>query len=142
MSGTRFLSRLTSFIRGKRRFPSDPAPVLLGLAGFVGKLKFLNPAWEKILGYPAQELLDRPLRELMQQHGQAAATLVDRLLTEDSFDPMEFGLRCQGIRSTRRSSSRGMTSPTKRAGRSPRYNDPMEDRKELTLRFEPAKEVA
>ncbi len=96
MSGTRFLSRLTSFIRGKRRFPSDPAPVLLGLAGFDGKLKFLNPAWEKILGYPAQELLDRPLRELMQQHGQAAATLVDRLLTEDSFDPMEFGLRCQG----------------------------------------------
>src|SRR6266851_5479747 len=105
MSGTRFLSRLTGFIRGKRRFPSDPAPVLLGLAGFDGKLKFLNPAWEKILGYPAQELLDRPLRELMQQHGQAAATLVDRLLTEDSFDPME-------------------------------------DRKELTLRFEPAKEVA
>ena len=96
MSGTRFLSRLTGFIRGKRRFPSDPAPVLLGLAGFDGKLKFLNPAWEKILGYPAQELLDRPLRELMQQHGQAAATLVDRLLTEDSFDPMEFGLRCQG----------------------------------------------
>ncbi len=96
MSGTRFLSRLTGFIRGKGRFPSDPAPVLLGLAGFDGKLKFLNPAWEKILGYPAQELLDRPLRELMQQHGQAAATLVDRLLTEDSFDPMEFGLRCQG----------------------------------------------
>src|SRR6267378_7385298 len=95
MSGTRFLSRLTGFICGKRRFPSDPAPVLLGLAGFDGKLKFLNPAWGKILGYPAQELLDRPLRELMQQHGQAAVALVDRLLTEDSFDPMEFGLRCQ-----------------------------------------------
>ena len=96
MNGTRFLSRLTRLIRGERRPLSDQAPVLLGLAGFDGKLKFLNPAWEKILGYPAQELLDRPLRELMQQHGQAAATLVDRLLTEDSFDPMEFGLRCQG----------------------------------------------
>ena len=95
MNGTRFLSRLTRLIRGERRPLSDQAPVLLGLAGFDGKLKFLNPAWEKILGYPAQELLDRPLRELMQQHGQAAATLVDRLLTEDSFDPMEFGLRCQ-----------------------------------------------
>src|SRR5438552_13246406 len=92
MNGTRFLSRL---IRGKRRLPSDRAPVLLGLAGFDGKLKFLNPAWGKILGYPAQELLDRPLRELMQQHGQAAVALVDRLLAEDSFDPMEFGLRCQ-----------------------------------------------
>jgi PAS domain S-box-containing protein len=96
MNGTRFLSRLTGLIRGKRRLPSNRSPVLLGLAGFDGKLKFLNPAWEKILGYPAQELLDRPLRELMQQHGEAAATLVDRLLTEDSFDPMEFGLRCQG----------------------------------------------
>src|SRR2546427_6444207 len=92
MHGTRFLSRLTGFIRGKR---GNPSPVLLGLAGFDGKLKFLNPAWEKILGYPAQELLDRPLRELMQQRGQAAVALVDRLLAEDSFDPMEFGLRCQ-----------------------------------------------
>ncbi len=92
MNGTGFLSRLTGFIRGKR---GNPSPVLLGLAGFDGKLKFLNPAWEKILGYPAQELLDRPLRELMQQRGQAAVALVDRLLAEDSFDPMEFGLRCQ-----------------------------------------------
>src|SRR3989475_11702951 len=92
MHGTRFLSRLTGFIRGKR---GNPSPVLLGLAGFDGKLKFLNPAWEKILGYPAKELVDRPLRELMQQRGQVAAALVDRLLAEDSFDPMEFGLRCQ-----------------------------------------------
>jgi PAS domain S-box-containing protein len=82
-------------MRGKRRLASDPGPALLGLAGFDGKLKFLNPAWEKILGYPAQELLDRPLRELMQQHGQAAVTLVKRLLAEDSLDPVEFGLRCQ-----------------------------------------------
>jgi len=95
MDGTRFLSRLTGLMRGKRRLASDPAPVLLGLASFDGKLKFLNPGWEKILGYPAQELLDRPLRELMQQHGQAAAALVERLLAEDGFEPLEFGLRCQ-----------------------------------------------
>ena len=95
MYGTRFVSRLTGLMRGKRRLLSDPSPVLLGLAGFDGKLKFLNPAWERILGYPARELLDRPLSELMQQHGQAAVALVDRLLAEDSFDPMEFSLRCQ-----------------------------------------------
>ena len=95
MNGTRFQSRLTGLMRGKRRLASDPAPVLLGLASFDGKLKFLNPGWEKILGYPAQELLDRPLRELMQQHGQAAAALVERLLAEDGFEPLEFGLRCQ-----------------------------------------------
>ena len=95
MYGTRFVSRLTGLIRGERRLAPDPSPVLLGLAGFDGKLKFLNPAWERILGYPARELLDRPLSELMQQHGQAAVALVDRLLAEDSFDPMEFSLRCQ-----------------------------------------------
>ena len=96
MHGTGFLSRLTGLRRGNRGLASDPAPVLLGLAGFDGKLKFLNPAWEKILGYPAQELLDRPLRELMQQHGEAAVALVERLLAENSFEqPLEFGLRCQ-----------------------------------------------
>jgi len=95
MNGTRFQSRLTGLMRGKRRLASDSAPVLLGLASFDGKLKFLNPAWEKILGYPAQELLDRPLRELMQQRGQAAVALVERLLAEDGFEPLEFGLRCQ-----------------------------------------------
>ena len=96
MHATHFLSRLTGLVRDKRRVASDRSPVLLGLAGFDGKLKFLNPAWAKILGYPAQELLERPLRELMQQHGEAAVALVERLLAEDSFEePLEFGLRCQ-----------------------------------------------
>ena len=96
MHGTRFLSRLTGLVRDKRRVASDRATVLLGLAGFDGKLKFLNLAWEKILGYPAQELLERPLHELMQQHGEPAVTLVERLLAEDSFEqPLEFGLRRQ-----------------------------------------------
>ena len=93
---TRFLSRLTGVLRGKGRVASDPSPVLLGIAGFDGKLKFLNPAWEKILGYGTQELLDRPLSALMQQHGKAAVALVERLLAEDGFEqPLEFGLRCQ-----------------------------------------------
>src|SRR6266516_4162693 len=85
----------TEPLEGREIIGSDPAPVLLGLASFDGKLKFLSPAWEKILGYPAQELLDRPLRELMQQHGQAAVALVERLLAEDGLEPLEFGLRCQ-----------------------------------------------
>ena len=96
MHDTRFLSRLTGLMRGKRKVASDRSPDLLGIAGFDGKLKFLNPAWEKILGYPARDLLERPLRELMQQHGEAAVALVERLLAEDSFEqPLEFGLRCQ-----------------------------------------------
>jgi PAS domain S-box-containing protein len=95
MHGTRLLSRLGELMRGEREVASDPPPTLLGIAGFDGKVKFLNPAWEKILGYPARELLDRPLCELMQQHGQAAAALAERLLAGDSVDPMEFALRCQ-----------------------------------------------
>ncbi len=95
MYGTRFLSLLTGLTRGKGRV-ADPSPVLLALAGFDGKLKFLNPGWEKILGYSARELLDRPLRELMQQHGEAAVAMAERLLAEDGFEqPLEFGLRCQ-----------------------------------------------
>jgi len=96
MHATHFLSRLAGLVRDKRRVASDRSPVLLGLAGFDGKLKFLNLAWEKVLGYPAQELLERPLCAVMQQHGGAAVALVQRLLAEDSFEqPLEFGLRCQ-----------------------------------------------
>jgi PAS domain S-box-containing protein len=98
MNGARFLYRLASrkFMSGKLGLVRDPSPVLLGIAGFDGRLKFLNSAWEKILGYPPQELVNRPLCELMQQHGHTATVaLVDRLLTEDGFDSMEFGLRCQ-----------------------------------------------
>ena len=60
-----------------------------------GKLKFLSPAWERILGYSAQELLERPLCELMQHERSVTVTLMDQLLTVDSFDSMEFGLRCR-----------------------------------------------
>ena len=74
---------------------SDQSSILLGLAGFDGKLKFLSSAWEKVLGYSRQELLERPLSELMQHERLATATLLDRLLAEDSFDSMEFGLRCR-----------------------------------------------
>jgi PAS domain S-box-containing protein len=69
--------------------------LLLGVAGFDGKLKFLNPVWENILGYPPQELLNRPLRELLQDAGHADATeLVERLLT-GSYDAIEFAMRCR-----------------------------------------------
>ncbi len=96
MKRTRFPSRVTGpeSPRGKGELPSDTSSTLLGLAGTDGKLKFLNSAWEKALGYPPQDLLERPLRELKRQseHAEAAA-LVDRLLAEDGFDPFELALR-------------------------------------------------
>jgi PAS domain S-box-containing protein len=91
------LIRLTGriFMRGKPGLARDPSSILLGLAGFDGKLKFINPAWEKLLGHRREELLDRPLCELMQHERPAAVALVERLLAEDSFERMEFGLRCK-----------------------------------------------
>jgi PAS domain S-box-containing protein len=98
MDATRSPSRVTgrSFLRGEDPLSSD-TPVLLGLAGFDGKLKFLNPAWERALGYPPHDLLERPLRELVPPHERAAAAhAVDRLLAgDDGFDAAEFGLRCR-----------------------------------------------
>jgi PAS domain S-box-containing protein len=97
MNGSRSLSRFSGrkFTSGKRGVLYDPSPVLLGLVGFDGKLKFLNQAWERILGYPTRELLDRPLCELMQHDPPIAVALADRLLAEDSFERLEFGLRCR-----------------------------------------------
>jgi PAS domain S-box-containing protein len=68
MNGTRSLSRLTGrkFMRGKVGLVCDPSSILLGIVGFDGKLKFLSPAWEKLLGYAREDLLDRSLCELMQ----------------------------------------------------------------------------
>ena len=91
MNGAGSLSRDT----GRASLRGNPAPLLLGLAGFNCKLKSLNPAWEKILGYPPHELLNRPLYELMQHERTAAVALVERLLSEDSPESMEFGLRCK-----------------------------------------------
>jgi len=97
MNGTQSLSRVPgrTFMRGKRGLLSDSSPILLGNIGFDGKLKFLNPAWETILGYPRQELLDRPLSELMHHDRPVAVALMDRLLAGDGFQRLEFGLRCK-----------------------------------------------
>jgi two-component system NtrC family sensor kinase len=95
LNGTQSLSRGANPMRGERRPFSDTSSLLLGLAGLDGELKYLNPAWEKVLGYSPQQLLDRPLCELMQHERSAALVLVDRLLAEDSFESMEFGLRCK-----------------------------------------------
>jgi hypothetical protein len=42
-----------------------------------------------------QELLERPLCELLHDERSVAVALVDRLLVEDSFERLEFGLRCK-----------------------------------------------
>ena len=97
MNGTQSLSRLAGckFTLGKRGLLYDSSPILLGNVGSDGKLRFLSPTWERILGYPAHELRDRPLCELMQHERSVAVALVDRILAGDGFERLEFGLRCK-----------------------------------------------
>lgn len=97
MNGTRSLPHVRGreFMLGERGLRSRPSSVLLGVVTPDGKLKSPNLAWTKILGYPPQELLDRPLSELMGHERRVAAALADRLLAQDDFEPMEFGLRCK-----------------------------------------------
>ena len=97
MNGTRSSSHVTSrkFMPSQRSLPLRPSSVLLGVVGFDGRLKSPNSAWAKILGHSPQDLLDRPLCELMPHDGPVAAALVDRLLVQGDFEPMEFGLQCK-----------------------------------------------
>ena len=97
MNGTQSLSHVSGrkFRHSNRGPLSRPSSNLLGVVGFDGKLKSTNPAWAKILGFPPQEMLDRQLCELMQHERPVAAALVGRLLAQDDFEPMEFGLRCK-----------------------------------------------
>jgi PAS domain S-box-containing protein len=96
MNGIQSLSHVSGrkFVHGARGLLSRPSSVLLAAVGLGGRLKSPNPAWAQVLGYPPQEILDRPLRELMQHEPSVAAVLTDRLLAQDDFESMEFGLRC------------------------------------------------
>ena len=98
MNGNASLSHTTGrrFTHGQHSLLlRRPSSALLGAIGFDGKLKSTNSAWAKILGYSPQELLDRPLCELMRHGSPVAASLIGRLLLQDDFEPMEFGLRCK-----------------------------------------------
>jgi len=69
--------------------------VLLGSVGADGKFKFLNPAWEKTLGYRGEELRLLPLRDLVPAEVLDAVAVVKHFLDAVNLGPMEFGLRCK-----------------------------------------------
>jgi PAS domain S-box-containing protein len=56
------------------------APDMLGILGFDGLFKQLNPSWREILGYTDQELLSRPVLDIVQpEDREAMAAHLDRL---------------------------------------------------------------
>jgi len=56
------------------------APDMLGILGFDGLFKQVNPSWREILGYSDQELMARPVLEIVQpEDREAMAAHLDRL---------------------------------------------------------------
>lgn len=66
---------------------------LLGSVGADGKVRFLNVAWEQVLGYDPKETPSWPFRELIPLERAAADRLVIRILDPANSDPMEIILR-------------------------------------------------
>jgi PAS domain S-box-containing protein len=69
---------------------------LLCIAGFDGRYKRLNPAWERTLGYDINELLTRPFLDFVHPDDQAATTAeFDRLLHGADTIRFENRYRCK-----------------------------------------------
>jgi len=73
----------------------DETRVLFASIGLDGKMKFLNSAWAKVLGYDVEELRNRPLCELLAVRVPVAVALVTRVLDAAEADPVEFCLQCK-----------------------------------------------
>ena len=65
---------------------------LLCIAGFDGYFKRVNPAFERLLGYPAETLLSRPAREFMHPDDRAARD-DGRARLEEAEEVLRFELR-------------------------------------------------
>jgi len=75
---------------------SDKSEFLLALIGFDFSMRVLNRTWERLLGYPRELLLDKPLLRLVDKDEQVLAQmLVDQRIAGVSDRPIEFSLRCQ-----------------------------------------------
>lgn len=75
---------------------SDDSGFLLALVGFDLKMAVLNRTWEKLLGYPRELLIGRPLTDLVDKDEQALAQmLVNERIAGVSDRPIEFTLRCR-----------------------------------------------
>lgn|SRR5471032_1598296 len=83
---------------GRRRsdLSSDQSLLLLGIVAFDLKLREVNPAWEKFLGYARDDLLGRPLSKFMDNSDHAILlTLMNPRLVAVNTAPVEFSLRCK-----------------------------------------------
>jgi PAS domain S-box-containing protein len=67
--------------------------VLLAAVGDDGQIKFLNRAWETMMGFAPEELRSRPLREILPLERDAADAVVAILLDRACYAPVEASVR-------------------------------------------------
>jgi PAS domain S-box-containing protein len=82
--------------RGRHEVFIDQSPALLAIIASDFKLKILNAAWEKALGFRREQLVDRSLREFVDSNEHPAVIrLLNPRSTAIKFEPLEFSLRCK-----------------------------------------------
>jgi PAS domain S-box-containing protein len=69
------------------------AHVLLATVGADGRIKFLNRAWETVMGFVPDELRSRSLREILPLEREAADAVVSVLLDRACYAPVETSIR-------------------------------------------------
>ncbi len=67
--------------------------VLLAAVADDGRIKFLNRAWEIVMGFAPDELRSRPLREILPLEREAADAVVGVLLDRACHAPVETSVR-------------------------------------------------
>lgn len=74
----------------------NQSPHLLGVVDFGGTLKVVNASWERALGYPASEMVGRPLARFVDDGDRAIVLkLTNPRLLESDRAPIELALRCK-----------------------------------------------
>jgi PAS domain S-box-containing protein len=72
------------------------SPFLLGVVDFGGTLKVVNASWERVLGYPANEMVGRPLAKFVDGGDRAVVLkLLNPRILESDPAPIELAIRCK-----------------------------------------------
>jgi len=87
---------MEDFGRKKEDWVLEDSPLMRGIVALDLRLKNINHTWERVLGYPREMLLGKPLTRLVDQNEHAAALmLVNARFAAVENKAIEFSLRCK-----------------------------------------------